>query len=117
MIYAWSLHQHEIIDMYFLREGVTVMESAVDDKKGDCLLAIGSEKGNLFIRQNWEEPRRLKLCSAKITDLSFSNDSTRLLVSTYLNSTDVSLYLLKVEHARLTVLKKFPFTLTLISLE
>jgi len=81
--------------MFFLRENITVMETSIDPKKGGFLLAIGTEKGNLYIRSNWEEPRCLKLGRTRIMDMNFSQDSTRLLVSTIKSKNDFSIFLLK----------------------
>ena len=78
MIYAFSLQSHEIIDIWTVGENITSMD-CLSQQEGSTLLAFGSEKGNIFLRQDWEELPKLfqakhNMDPIKIHDIQFSGN-------------------------------------------
>jgi len=99
VIYAFSLQSHEIIDIWTVGENITSMD-CLSQQEGSTLLAFGSEKGNIFLRQDWEElPKNFEPKDSgkdsKIMDLKFSSDGEFLIAAAVENQDQYTIFIFK----------------------
>ena len=71
------------------KENITTMECIGDKENDQYTLAIGTDQGNVYFRENWEEKlKRIKhLDDAKILDIAFSPKKEKMMIC--FNSTSI----------------------------
>ena len=80
--------------MYTLKENITTMECIGDKKNDQYTLAIGTDMGNVYFRENWGDLQLIKhIDDAKILDIAFSPKKEKMMICFVSSSNEKQMYL------------------------
>lgn len=80
MVYGFSYETHEIVDVWTIGDEITAIDS-INFEDGGTVFALGTNKGKIYLRIDWEESPRQYDCKQQINDLKFSSDTSCLVAA------------------------------------
>ena len=94
IVNSYDLRSHELIDVWTVGSRVSAL-ACYSLIEGGFIAAVGTNEGNLILRQDWEEiiPRHHQCGIKSINDIKFSKNGNLIAVA----STDKNVYLLAFE--------------------